>query len=133
MAITIEGVVAVLWLMNRVGTVSEICTEQVFGYFTSTCGARLAQLECGRRIDAMQIGIIEGVDQGWVCSNSVTPPIQPSVTGYAGRCRAWFIFASLNWGMGFWNTRLAGKILRSQRGKVVPSQPYGTCQCIRPP
>ena len=63
-AVTIEGVVAVLWLMNRVGTVAEVRTEQVFGYFTLDLQARLAQLERGRCVDAMQIGIIEGVDPG---------------------------------------------------------------------
>jgi hypothetical protein len=46
-AVTIEGVIAVLWLMNRVGTVAEVRTEQVYGYFTLDLETGLAQLVVG--------------------------------------------------------------------------------------
>ena len=61
-AVTVEGVVAVFRLVDRVGTVAKISSQKVFRQLTLHPQARLVELKRGRGINTVQVGVIEPIN-----------------------------------------------------------------------
>ena len=61
-AIAVKGVVAVFWLMDRIGAVAEIGTQQVFGQLAFHTQTSLGEFKRSRGIHTMQIGVIEPIN-----------------------------------------------------------------------
>ena len=63
-AVTVEGVVPVFRLMDRVRAVAKIGAQQIFRQLALHPQAGFAELKRGRRINAVQIGVIEPINPG---------------------------------------------------------------------
>ncbi|CAI8320228.1 MAG: Uncharacterised protein [Halieaceae bacterium] len=63
-AVTVEGVVTVFRLVDRVRAVAKIGAQQIFRQLSLHPQAGLAEFKRGRRINAVQVGIIEPINPG---------------------------------------------------------------------